>query len=145
MKVLILHDGSSPETFRKVRAWLESADCKVSVLEVSNSSREEASKSLAEVIAQYDVVVLLFGDELSIADIQAGLLAARAKGKKIVGIHSPTGLTGNMNVREFEKHAFALVRAEEKAVVAAVCDDKPEWTNEEGQARPTPKTKRHKC
>jgi len=74
-------------------------------------------------------------------DATIGILGAKGKGKKIVGVQ----LGDAVVTKEFEKYASALIAFDQPAVIANVCGDRADWTNRQGEKRPPRKTKRHKC
>jgi len=142
MKVLLISDGSCEQELRQARAWLEAQDCEVLLLDVGAATSEENRKeSITPLINQCDVVVLFQTSSLQIVDVQIAVLAAKVKGKKIVGIQ----LSSSTTTDEFEKFGSALLQFERPKLIAAVCGDYVEWTDEEGDPRPEPETERHRC
>jgi hypothetical protein len=141
MRVLLINDGSCEQELRQARAWLEAQECEAVILDVGNASEENRKSSITSLVDQCDVVVLFLTSSLQIIDVQISVLAAKAKGKKIVGIQ----LSGSATTDEFEKFGSALLQFDQKKLIAAVCGDYAEWTDDEGDPRPEPETERHKC
>jgi hypothetical protein len=142
MRVLLVHGGSCESEVRQTRLLLEAQDCQVVILDtdpaVNDDDRQKSITSLAD---KCDVVVLMVDASLPLIEAQISILAAKAKGKKIVGIQlSGAGIAG-----VFEKFGSALIPFVQEKIVATVCGDYVEWANEKGELRPEPDTERHVC
>lgn len=138
MIVLVVHDGSRQTEMKQIESWLKAVGCEVLFFDLTVTEHE---KSLVDMINECDVVLFLITFELPVADVNIGILGAKGKGKKIVGVQlAEAPVTG-----EFEKYASALVAFERDAVVGNVCGSQAEWTNSRGEKRPERETKRHKC
>ena len=138
MKVLLVHDGSCRPELKKVESWLKAAGCEVFFFDLA---LEEHERSLVELVNECDVVVFLMSQHLPMEDAKIGILAAKGKGRKIVGVQ----LSDASTTKEFGKYASACIKYDEEAIVASVCGDSVEWTNVKGEKRADRKTKRHKC
>lgn len=145
MKVLVLYDSTSENVLCQVREWLEAEGCQVAAFEVDASSERKKGEAITEMLSECEGVILLFGPNLSATDVQATLLAAKVKGIKIVGIRLPGKSVPDQSIDAFEKFAFALIPLDRSKVIAATCNEKPEWTDEEGAPREEPDTDRYKC
>ena len=138
MKVLVVHDGSCRSELRQIESWLKSAGCEVLFFDLTLIEHE---KSLADLVKQSDVVLFLVTSKLPMADAKLGILSAKAKGKKIIGVQLSVGSI----TREFGKYASALIEFRQDVVIGNVCGDRTDWTDSRGEKRPERKTKRHKC
>jgi hypothetical protein len=147
MRALLVHGGSCDRELRQIRLSLEAQDCQVVILDVeSTAADEKRRKAITALVEECDVVVIMIDVNLPLVDVQISVLAAKVKGKKIVGIQ----LTGATAVELLEKFGTALIPfAQEKfaqeKIVAAVCGEYVEWANEKGEPRPQPETERHVC
>jgi hypothetical protein len=138
MKVLVVHDGSRRPELKQIESWLKAAGCEVLFFDLTVAEHE---KSMVELIKDCDVVLFLVTPDLPMAEAQVGILGAKGKGKKIVGVQ-----LGEIAVtKEFGKYASALVPFSQDAVIGNVCGDQTDWTTIHGEKRPERKTKRHKC
>lgn len=138
MKVLVVHDGSCRAELKQIERWLKAAGCVVLFFDLTLTEHE---KSLLDLINECDVLLFLVTSKLPMADAKIGILSAKGKGKKIVGLQ----LTEASITKEFGKYASALVAFEEDALVGNVCGNQTDWTDSRGEKRPERKTKRHKC
>lgn len=138
MKVLLVHDGSCRPELKNVDGWLKAVGCEVFFFDLTLEKHE---KSLIEIINECDVVVFLMSQHLPMEDAKIGILAAKGKGKKIVGVQ----LSSASATKEFGKYSSAHIKYDQKAIVASVCGNSTEWTNEKGEKRADRKTRRHKC
>lgn len=138
MKVLVVHDGSCRPELSQIERWLKAKSCEVAFFDLT---LEEHEVSLSDLINECDVILFLLTPHLPMADANIGVLGAKSKGKKIVGVQladvSPT--------KDFGKYASALIAYNETALISNVCGDQSDWTNRQGDKRPAPKTRRHNC
>ena len=142
MRVLLLHGGSCEQEARQTRILLEAQDCQVVILDADPAVRDdERKKSITSLADTCDVIVLMVDASLPPIEAQISILAAKAKGKKVVGIQlDGAGIAG-----VFEKFGSALIPFVQEKIVATICGDYVEWANEKGEPRPEPDTERHVC
>ncbi len=138
MRVLLVHDGSCRSELKQIAGWLSVSGCEVVFFDLTSVSSE---RSLVDVIKECDVIIFLVTSKLPIAEATIGILSAKGKGKKIVGVR----LANTAVTKEFAKYASALIALNQQAVIANVCGNQSDWTDLQGERRPEPKTKRHKC
>jgi hypothetical protein len=142
MRVLLLHGGACDRELRQTRLILEGQDCRVDILDVDPAATEaNRRRSIIPFVDNCDAVVYLIDKSLPAVDVQITTLAAKAKGKKIVGIQ----LDDTRIAEVFEKFAFALIPFVQEKILAVVCGDYVEWINEKGEPRAAPDTERHVC
>jgi len=140
MKVLILHSASSQDELRQLRHWLEAEACEVVVLDLYPGV-ELQQKSFTELIADTDAVTPLVDSQMPLPEVQIAILAANAKGKKIIAVKVVESIT----VDALEKYGSSSVPFSRGLVVDTVCEDRFAWTDEDGDPRDEPETERHKC
>jgi hypothetical protein len=121
---------------------LEAQECQVDVLDADPPAGERnRQQSITPFIDNCDVIVLLIDSSLSPVDVQIATLAAKSKGKKLVGVQ----LGGGGIADVFEKFGSSLIPFVQEKIVAVVCGDYVEWINEKGEPRSAPDTERHVC
>jgi hypothetical protein len=138
MKVLVVHDGTCRPELKQIEDWLKATSCEVVFFDLT---LEEHEKSFVDLVAECDVVLFLFTPNFPMADANIGVLSAKSKGKKIVGVQ----LADVSPNTDFGKYASALIAYNEAALISNVCGDQSDWTNKHGDKRPAPKTRRHNC
>jgi hypothetical protein len=142
MRVLLVHGGACERELRQTRLTLEAQECQVDILDADPGANERSrQRSITPFVDNCDVVVFLIDPGLSPIDVQIATLAAKSKGKKLVGIQ----LAGAGIASVFEKFGSSLIPFVLEKIVAAVCGDYVEWINEKGEPRSTPDTERHVC
>jgi len=141
MKVLVLHGGSCVDELGQLRGWLEAEGCEVAVFDLDNLGGAPQQRSVTELAAECDATVLLVNRDLPLPEMQAAVLAAHAKGKKLVSVQ----LGERIFSEAFEKYGFASIPLKQNLVVGTVCDDLPGWLDDDEQPREEPDTERHKC
>jgi hypothetical protein len=142
MRVLLVHGGTCERELRQTRLTLEARECQVDILDADPAADEKnRQRSITPFVDNCDVIVLLIDSGLSPVDVQIATLAAKSKGKKLVGIQ--VGGVGIADV--FEKFGSSLIPFVQERIIAVVCGDYVEWVNEKGESRPAPETERHVC
>jgi hypothetical protein len=141
MKVLVLHGGSCVAELGQLRRWLEAEECEVAVFDLDTLGGVPQQGSVTELAAECDATVLLVNRDLPLAEVQAAVLAAHAKGKKIISVQ----LGEPIYSEGFEKYGFASIPLKQNLVVGAVCNDLYAWLDDDEQPREEPDTERHKC
>jgi hypothetical protein len=105
---------------------LEAQDCQVTVLDSEPTATEERRRhAIAPLVEECDVVVMMMDANLPLTDVQISVLAAKVKGKKVVGIRLGSSIT----VEAFEKFGSSLIPFVQEKIVAAVCGELVEWAN----------------
>lgn len=142
MRVLLVHGGVCERELRQTRLTLEAQECQIDVLDADPAASETNRKrSIKAFVDHCDVVVFLIDPGLSPVDVEIATLAAKSKGKKLVGIQ----LAGAGIADVFERFGSSLIPFVQEKIVAVVCGDYVEWINERGEPRSAPDTERHVC
>jgi hypothetical protein len=141
MKVLLVHSGASPDELKQIRLWLEAVECQIDVFDLFQRHNDDQTKSLVQFVTECEAVVFLADQNLPIDEMQIAVLAANARGKKIISVR----LSGKALPDAFEKYGSASVGFVRSLIVGAVRDDSYVWIDEDGESREEPETERHKC
>jgi len=141
MKVLLVHSGSCEPELRQLRHWLEAENCEVAIVDLNHPDEQSQTKAITESVSECDSVVVLMDSQLPLPEVQVAILAANAKGKKILGVK----LAAAVVVDALEKFGSSLIGFNRELIIDAVCEDRFAWTDEEGRPREEPETERHKC
>jgi hypothetical protein len=140
MKILVLHSGSSEDELKQLRQWLEGEACEVLVVDLSRGFAVP-DRPVTELIADVDAIIVLIDSRIPLSDVHIAILAAHAKGKKIIAVK----LVESILIVSLEKYGSSSVLFSKGLIVDAVCEDRFMWTDEDGDPREEPETKRHKC
>lgn len=116
-------------------------ECQIDVFDLVHRNNDDQTKSLAQFITDCEAMVFLADLALPIDEMQIAVLAANARGKKIINVR----LSSNALPDAFEKYGSASVGFVRSLIVGAVRDDSYVWIDEDGEPREEPETERHKC
>jgi hypothetical protein len=141
MKVLLLHGRSCDNELKSTRLWLEAEGCEVVIFDLHSSFDALQKKAVTELAQECDTLVFLVNSDLPLDEVQVLVLAANAKGKKVVSVQ----LGASVSIDVFEKYGCASVPLKRALIVGAVCEDRYAWIDDDGEPREEPETERHKC
>lgn len=125
------------EVIERLKQIIEAAGCVVIGSELQISDFEKA-------LEKCDVLVILICAE-TIDDklISPAVKSANHKGKRIVGVWAPDSVENKVPA-SLHGYGSATIKLDPTAVASTICGEESVWVTPAGDARPKPKTPRHR-